>query len=68
MDVEMKVADMKQVDVEKTMKKGLHSIDGVNLIEVFTSEGIVKIDYDQEVISLDKICNIIEELGFTVDR
>jgi len=68
MDVEMKVAGLKHDNPDRLMKDTFQPIAGVNQIDVYEKEGIVKITYEQEVISLNHICNIIEDLGVKVDR
>lgn len=68
MDVEMKVTGLKHDNPDRLMKDTFQPIAGVNQIAVYEKGGIVKITYEQEVISLDHICNIIEDLGIKVDR
>jgi len=40
----------------------------VNHVEIYRQSGKVKIDYNQENLTLEKICEVIEEQGYEVDR
>lgn len=68
MDVEMKVSGMKSGESDKNLKETLAGTEGVQHIEIHSDKNIVKITYDQEQVSLETICETIEDQGFTVDR
>lgn len=50
----------------KSIKNGLLEKNGITLVEVSLKEKSVKIDYADEVITIDEIRNIIEEIGYDV--
>ena len=68
MDVEMKIADMNSGSSEKRIKEALHRLEGIGHIEIHPDHHLIKITYDQEQISLEKICDTIENQGYTGDR
>lgn len=68
MDVVLEVKGMSCSHCEKTVKDGLSNLNGVNKVEVHLDDGKVDVNYDQTVITLDEICNTIEDLGYDVNR
>lgn len=50
----------------KSIKNVLLEKNGITLVEVSLKEKSVKIDYADEVITIDEIRNIIEEIGYDV--
>ena len=68
MDVEMKVSGLTGNHNDKVLKDVVHAIDGVHHVELHAADGIVKIRYDQEEVSLKSICDVIEYQGYKVDR
>lgn len=68
MDVVLKVEGMSCGHCEKSVKDGLGKLNGVNNVEVQLEEGEVNVDYDQTVVSLEEICEQIEDLGYDVKK
>ncbi|WP_332632426.1 copper chaperone CopZ [Halalkalibacter flavus] len=50
-----------------TIESNIGSLNGVNSVKVLLSEGEVSLNYDSNVISLDKIIHEIEEQGYDVE-
>lgn len=68
MDVLLEVKGMTCGHCEKAVKDTLHNLNGVSHVEVHLAEDKVNVEYDQMVISLEEICEQIEEQGFDVVR
>jgi len=68
MDVIIKVKGMSCHHCEKTIKEAVQAFENVNHVEVELDLGKVKIDYNQENLSLEDICEAIEAQGYEVDR
>lgn len=48
--------------IESTLKE----LPGMNKVTAYHDQGYVEVDFNEEVLSLDKIVNEIEDLGFEV--
>lgn len=68
MDVILEVKGMSCGHCEKSVKDGLSNLKGVNTVEVQLDEGKVNVNYDKNEITLDEICDTIEDLGYDVNR
>ena len=68
MDVILEVKGMSCGHCEQSVKDGLSSLKGVNTVEVQLDEGKVNVNYDKNEITLDEICDTIEDLGYDVNR
>lgn len=68
MDVILEVKGMSCGHCEKSVKDGLSNLKGVNTVEVQLDEGKVNVNYDKKEITLDEICDTIEDLGYDVNR
>lgn len=68
MDVILEVKGMSCGHCEKSVKDGLSNLKGVNTVEVQLDEGKVNVNYDKNEITLDEICDTIEDLGYDVNK
>ena len=68
MDVVIKVNGMSRGHCEKAIKEAIEYFEGVKHIEVNLDKSEVKIDYNQDNVSLEEICDAIEDQGYAVDR
>lgn len=68
MNVVLEVKGMSCGHCEKSVKDGLSNLKGVNTVEVQLDEGKVNVNYDKNEITLDEICDTIEDLGYDVNR
>lgn len=67
-NVELEVNGMSCHHCEKAVKDAITALEGVNSVEVHVHHNEVKVDYNNNVISLEAICNAIEEQGYDVVR
>lgn len=66
MDVLLEVKGMTCGHCEKAVKDTLLHAHGVKHVEVHLKENTVNVEYDQTAISLEEICEQIEEQGYDV--
>jgi copper chaperone len=68
MDVVINVNGMSCAHCERVVTDAIKTLNGLRKVEVHLSSGKIAIDYDQEQVSLEDICEVIEAQGYTVDR
>jgi len=68
MDVLVHIKGMNCSACEKEIKEAITQYDGVHQAEVNYLDGVMKLDYNQEKVTLEKICETVEALGYAVDR
>lgn len=68
MDVELDVKGMNCEHCEKTVNDTLQELNGVEQVEVHLASDKVNVKYDQSIISLETICEAIEDQGYDVVR
>lgn len=68
MEVVIDVKGMSCSGCEKSVKKALHALEGVEHVGVELKTGKVDVAYNNEVISLEAICEEIEDIGYDVVR
>jgi len=68
MDVEIMVKGMNCSHCENAVKQAVEQLSGVSHIDAHLDSGRVKVSYNQEEITLEEICDVIEHQGYEVDR
>jgi len=68
MEVVINVQGMSCKHCEKAVTAALRQLTGVKNVEVNIAEGEVDVNYDNDTVSLDHICDEIEALGYDVVR
>ena len=68
MEVVIKVEGMSCKHCEKTVYDTVSQLTGVNSVQVDINEGEVDVNYDNDTVSLDHICDEIEAVGYDVVR
>lgn len=68
MDVVLDVKGMSCGHCEKSVKNALNGLNGVNNVEVDLNSGKVEVNYDQAVVTLEKIAETVEDQGYDVER
>lgn len=66
MTAELKVPDMSCSHCEAAIKKALDALPGVSAVEVDLGAKKVRVDYDPERTSLDRIREAVADAGYTV--
>lgn len=51
---------------KKNIEGTLQELPGMNKVTAYHDQGFVEVDFNDEVLSLEKIINEIEDLGFEV--
>ncbi len=67
MDVEVKIHGLEK-EQEYVVKENILQMDGVQEVSVHSKLNLVKVSYNQERISLEEICEAMEQAGMTIDR
>lgn len=68
MEVILDVKGMTCGGCEKAVKGVLHDLDGVDRVDVALKSGKVDIAYNNEIVTLEKIIEEIEDIGYDVVR
>lgn len=67
MDVEVKIHGLEK-EQEYVVKENILQMDGVQEVSVHSKLNLVKVSYNQERVSLEEICEAMEQAGMTIDR
>lgn len=67
-NVALEVKGMSCSHCEKAIKDTVTNLNGVNGVEVHVKNDEVKVDYNDDVVTLEEICDAIEEQGYDVVR
>ncbi|NLB88498.1 MAG: heavy-metal-associated domain-containing protein [Syntrophomonadaceae bacterium] len=51
---------------KKNIESTLQELSGMNKVTAYHDQGFVEVDFDDAVLSIDKIIDEIEDLGFEV--
>lgn len=55
---------MSCVSCAKAVENALKSVEGVKSVEVNLEEGIAKVQFDDELVNIEKIVEKIEKIGY----
>lgn len=66
MKKEFSVSGMRCAGCETLIKQALQELEGVDAVSVSHADGVVAVDYDPELISVEAIIAVIGEQGFRV--
>ena len=68
MEVVIDVKGMSCAHCEKSVKDTVSQLGGVHDVSINLDEGKVEVHYDKNVVSLEAICEVIENIGYDVAR
>ncbi len=60
----VRVEGMSCVSCAKAVENALKSMEGVKGVEVSLEEGIAKVQFDNELVNIEKIAEKIEKIGY----
>ncbi|MBH1940149.1 copper chaperone CopZ [Mobilitalea sibirica] len=66
-NIVLKVNGMSCSHCENAVKKAVGTMDGVDKVTVSLEDKVVVVDYDNSIVSLDKIKEEIEDQGYEVE-
>ena len=64
--IEIKVEGMHCEGCSKRLTKVLSNVDGVSFAEVSLEDKLAKIEYDENIVTVEKLEESIEDAGFEV--
>lgn len=68
MDVEIFIKQMPTNLSGRKLKEMLESFGGINHVHVYLHKNMVKVDYNPEITTLEKVCDKMEDLTLVIDR
>lgn len=66
-NIELKIEGMHCTGCSARLQKVLSNLDGVSNAEVSFEKGMANIEFNKEIVTLDKIKNAIVDSGFEVE-